>query len=77
MVCESEDTTNVICFLTLYNEILQKVKGDSSFVWSQRDIMTDENGANKMQSELFLAKQWLLELGVVRDTIYDVLKGRA
>ena len=47
MECESEDTTNVIRFLTLYNEILQKVKGNSSFVWSPRGIMTDENGANK------------------------------
>ena len=45
--CESEDTTNVICFLTIYNEILQKVKGNSSFVWSPRGIMTDENGTNK------------------------------
>ena len=47
MECESEDTTNVAHFLTLYNEILWKVKGDSSFVWSPRGIMTDENGANK------------------------------
>ena len=47
MECESEDTTNVIRFLTLYNEILQKVKGNSCFVWSPRGIMTDENGANK------------------------------
>ena len=47
MECESEDTTNVISFLTLYNEILWKVKGDSSFVWSPRGIMTDENGTNK------------------------------
>ena len=47
MECESEDTTNVIRFLTLYNEILQKVKGNSSFVWFPRGIMTDENGANK------------------------------
>ena len=47
MECESEDTTNVIHFLTLYSEILQTVKGNSSFVWSPRGIMTDENGANK------------------------------
>ena len=47
MECESEDTTNVTHFLTLYNEILQKVKGNSSFMWSPRGIMTDENGANK------------------------------
>ena len=47
MECKSEDTTNVIHFLTLYNEILQKVKGDSSFVWSPRALMKDKNGANK------------------------------
>ena len=47
MEYESEYTTNVIHFLTLYNKILWKVKGDSSFVWSPRGIMTDENGANK------------------------------
>ena len=47
MEYESEDTTNVTHFLTLYNEILQKVKGDFSFVYSPRGIMMDENGANK------------------------------
>ena len=33
--------------IRLYNEILHMVKGDSSYVWSPRGIMTDENGANK------------------------------
>ena len=47
MECESEDTQNVTLFLCLYNEILCKVKGDSSYVWSPRGIMTDENRANK------------------------------
>ena len=47
MECKNEDTTNITCFLILCNEILQKVKGNSSFVWSPRGIMTDENGANK------------------------------
>ena len=47
MECQSEDTQNVTLFLCLYNEILHKVKGDSSYVWSPRGIMTDENGANK------------------------------
>ena len=30
-----------------YNKMLCKVKGDSSYVWSPRGIMTDEDGANK------------------------------
>ena len=47
MECKSEDTQNVTLFLCLYNEILQKVKGDSSYVWSPRGIMIDKNGANK------------------------------
>ena len=45
MDCESEDTQNVTLSLHLYNEILHKVKGDSSYVWSPKGIMTDENGA--------------------------------
>ena len=47
MECESEDTTNITHFLTFCNEILWKVKGDFSFVWSSRGIMMDENGATK------------------------------
>ena len=47
MECKSEDTQNVTLFLHLYNEILCKVKGDSSYVWSPRGIMTDGNGANR------------------------------
>ena len=47
MECESENTQNVTLFLGLYNEILHKVKCDSSSVWSPRGIMTDKNGANK------------------------------
>ena len=45
MDCKSEDTQNVTLFLCLYNEILHKVKSDSSYVWSPRAIMTHENGA--------------------------------
>ena len=69
MECESEDTTNVIHFLTLYNEILQKVKGDSSFVWSPRGIMTDENGANKnavraVLGQAMAARTWELYMAL-------------
>ena len=47
MECKSEDTQNVTLFLCLYSEILCKVKGDCSYVWSPRGIITDESGANK------------------------------
>ena len=49
MDCESEDTQNMTLFLHLYNEILCKVKGDPSYVWSPKGSMTDKNGATKMQ----------------------------
>ena len=47
MEWKSENTQNVILSLSFYNEILCKVKGNSSYVWSPRGIMTDKNGANK------------------------------
>ena len=55
--CESEDTQNVTLFLCLYNEILCKVKGDSSYVWFLRGIMTDENGANKNAVRAILGEE--------------------
>ena len=57
MECESEDTQNVTLFLCLYNEILYKVKGDSSYVWSPRGIMTVENGANKNAVRAILGEE--------------------
>ena len=48
MECESEDTQNVTLFLRLYNKILHKVKGHSSYVWSPRGIMTAKE-LTKMQ----------------------------
>ena len=57
MDCKSEDTHNVILFLHLYNKILHKVKGDSSYVWSPRGIKTDENGANKNAVRAVLAEE--------------------
>ena len=57
MECESEDTQNVALFLHLYNEILLKVKGDSSYVWSPRGIMTDKNGANKNAVRAILCEE--------------------
>ena len=47
MDCESENTENVVLFLKIFNEILGKVKKDTSFIWSPQGIMVDENGANK------------------------------
>ena len=55
--CKSEDTQNVTLFLHLYNEILHKVKSDSSYVWSPRGIMTDENGANKNAVRAILGEE--------------------
>ena len=47
MDCESKNMENVALFLKLFNEILRKVKKDSTFIWSPQGIMVDENGANK------------------------------
>ena len=60
MDCESEDTQNETIFFCLYNKILCKVKGDSSYVWSPRGIMTDENGANKNAVRAILGKEMAL-----------------
>ena len=57
MDCESEDTQIVTLFLHLYNYILCKVKGDSSYVWSPRGIMTDKNGANKNAVRAILGEE--------------------
>ena len=54
---KSEDTQNVTLFLCLYNEILCKVKGDSSYVWSPRGIMTDKNRANKNAVRAILGEE--------------------
>ena len=57
MEYKSEDTQNVTLFLHLYNNILHKVKGDSSYVWSSRGIMTDKNGANKNAVRAILGEE--------------------
>ena len=57
MDCKSEDTQNVTLFLYLYNQILCKVKGDASYVWSPRGIMTDKNGANKNAVRAILGEE--------------------
>ena len=53
MDCERENMENVALFLTLFNEILCKVKKDPTFIWSPLGIMMDENVANKMQSDKY------------------------
>ena len=48
MECESENTENITTFLTLVNQMLRQVKGDSDYTWAPKCTMANENRANKI-----------------------------
>ena len=77
MECESEDTQNVTLFLHLYNEILHKVKGDSSHVWSPRGIMTDKNEANKNAVRAIVGEEMAHRMWSLLGIICNVLVSKA
>ena len=47
MECKLESTENITTFLTLINQMLRQIKGDSDYIWAPKCIMAGENGVNK------------------------------
>lgn len=47
MEAEREDTRSLTLFLTIFNEMLQEVKGDNTYQFNPRRFMVDEAGCNK------------------------------
>ena len=46
MECESEDSTTINLFWTLFNEVLQKENGETDYVFNPKGWCTDMAGAN-------------------------------